>query len=209
MKLVFLGAPGAGKGTVALKAAKLLSIQPVSTGNIFRAAVAAESPLGLKVKSIMASGALVDDETTIALIKERLGQDDLKAGYILDGFPRTILQAEALASFSKIDKVVNFEIPDEAIIKRLSGRIVCKKCGFAWHKEYNPPTKESVCDKCGGELYTREDDKIESIKNRLKVYKEQTAPLIDFYRKAGLLVDLDASGSESQVIDNFKALFKV
>jgi len=204
-----LGAPGAGKGTVALKAAGLLAVKTVSTGNIFRAAIAAGSPLGLKVKSVLASGSLVDDETTITLVRERLGQDDLKPGYILDGFPRTILQAEALAAFSRIDNAVNFEISGGEVIKRLSGRIVCRNCGFAWHRDFNPPVKADVCGKCGGELYTRDDDKEDAIRHRLDVYNRQTAPLIDFYKKAGLLLSLDASGSEAEVLDNFKALLGV
>jgi adenylate kinase len=204
MKLIFLGPPGAGKGTLAVKAVEILKVPQISTGSIFRAAVAAQSPLGLKVKAIMDGGKLVDDETTIALVKERLAMDDVKKGYILDGFPRTIPQAEALATFSEVDKVVNFDIPDSGVLERLGGRRVCRKCGFNFHAIFNKPSKEGVCDHCGGEVYIREDDKPEAIKKRLEVYREQTAPLIDFYRKKGLLIDVDARPLVDEVIVNFK-----
>ncbi|GMO33997.1 MAG: adenylate kinase [Termitinemataceae bacterium] len=208
MKLIFLGPPGAGKGTLALRAAEYLKAPHISTGNIFREAIAAKTQLGLKVKEIINSGKLVDDATTIDLVKERLAKSDLKDAYILDGFPRTIAQAEALASFSLVDRVVNFELTDDDVIQRLSGRRVCKKCGFNWHSVFNPPAKADVCDKCSGEVYTRDDDKPESIKNRLEVYREQTAPLIDYYRKKSLLADIDASGSVDTVFENFKNLFE-
>jgi adenylate kinase len=204
MKLIFLGPPGAGKGTLAVRAVDLLGVLQISTGSIFRAAIAAQSPLGLKVKSIIDAGKLVDDETTIALVKERLAMDDVQKGYILDGFPRTIPQAEALATFSSIDRVVNFDIPDSNVIERLSGRRVCKKCGFNFHVLFNKPAKEDVCDHCGGEIYIRDDDKPEAIQKRLEVYREQTAPLIDYYRKKGLLLDIDAS----PMIDEMEIIFK-
>jgi adenylate kinase len=204
MKLIFLGPPGAGKGTLAVRAVDLLKVPQISTGSIFRAAVAAQSPLGLKVKAIMDAGKLVDDETTIALVKERLAMDDVKKGYILDGFPRTIPQAEALATFSEVDKVVNFDIPDSGVLERLGGRRVCRQCGYNFHAVFNKPAKEGICDHCGGEVYIREDDKPEAIKKRLEVYREQTAPLIDFYRKKGLLIDVDARPLVDEVIVNFK-----
>ena len=204
MKLIFLGPPGAGKGTLALKAVDILKVPQISTGSIFRAAVAAQSPLGLKVKAIMDAGKLVDDETTIALVKERLAMDDVKKGYILDGFPRTIPQAEALATFSQVDKVVNFDIPDSGVIERLSGRRVCRKCAYNFHVIFNKPTKEGICDYCGGEIYIRDDDKPEAIQKRLEVYREQTAPLIDFYRRKGLLIDIDARPLVDEVIISFK-----
>ncbi|MDR2597317.1 MAG: nucleoside monophosphate kinase, partial [Treponema sp.] len=166
MKLIFLGPPGAGKGTLAVRASEILNVLQISTGSIFRAAVAAESPLGIKVKAIMDSGKLVDDETTIALVKERLAMDDVQKGYILDGFPRTIPQAKALAEFSVVDKVVNFDIPDANVIERLSGRRVCRKCGYNFHVIFNKTAKEGVCDHCGGEVYIRDDDKPEAIKKR-------------------------------------------
>ena len=204
MKLIFLGPPGAGKGTLALKAVDILKVQQISTGSIFRAAVAAQSPLGLKVKAIMDAGKLVDDETTIALVKERLAMDDVQNGFILDGFPRTIPQAQALAGFSKIDKVINFDIPDSGVIERLGGRRVCRKCGYNFHVIFNKPSKEGVCDYCGGEVYIREDDKPDAIKKRLEVYREQTAPLIDFYREKGILIDIDARPLVDEVIISFR-----
>ena len=204
MKLIFLGPPGAGKGTLAVKVEKILNILQISTGSIFRAAVAAQSPLGLKLKTIMDSGQLVDDQTTIELVKERLAMDDVQKGYILDGFPRTIAQAEALSTFSKVDKVVNFDIPDSGVIERLGGREVCRKCGFNFHKIFNKPSKEGICDHCGGEVYVRDDDKPEAIQKRLEVYRQQTAPLIDYYRQKGLLIDIDARPMVDEVIINFK-----
>jgi len=204
MKLIFLGPPGAGKGTLAVRAAEILNVLQISTGSIFRAAVAAQSPLGLKVKAIMDAGKLVDDETTIALVKERLAQDDVQKGYILDGFPRTIPQAEALATFSQVEKVVNFDIPDEGVIERLGGRQVCRKCGYNFHKVFTKTTKEGICDHCGGEVYVRDDDKPEAIQKRLEVYREQTAPLIDFYRKKNLIVDIDARPMIDEIVVNFK-----
>jgi len=204
MKLIFLGPPGAGKGTLAAKAVGLLNVPHISTGNIFRAAIAAASPLGLKVKSILDSGLLVDDETTIGLVRERLSEADAQGGYILDGFPRTIPQAESLAEFSQVDKVVNFDIPDTAVVERLGGRRTCRKCGTNFHIHFGKPKKEDTCDNCESELYTRDDDKEGAIKKRLEVYREQTAPLIDYYRKKGLLTDVDATPKVDEVVENFK-----
>jgi len=204
MKLIFLGPPGAGKGTLAVRAVEILKVPQISTGSIFRAAIAAESPLGLKVKAIIDAGKLVDDDTTIALVKERLEKDDVQKGYILDGFPRTIPQAEALETFSSVEKVINFDIPDTGVIERLSGRRVCRKCGFNFHTVFNKPTKEDVCDHCGGEVYIRDDDKPEAVQKRLEVYREQTAPLIDYYRQKGLLVDIDARPMVDQIVISFR-----
>ncbi|MDR1429130.1 MAG: adenylate kinase [Spirochaetaceae bacterium] len=204
MKLIFLGPPGAGKGTLAAKVVDIIKVPHISTGNIFRSAIAAKTPLGLKVKSIIDSGRLVDDETTIALVRERLGQDDAASGYILDGFPRTIAQALALADFSEVDKVVNFDIPDAGVIERLGGRQTCRECGTNFHLVFGRPKQEGVCDTCGGELYTRDDDREDAIRRRLEVYREQTAPLIDHYRKQGLLVDIDARPDAGEVVAIFR-----
>ena len=204
MKMIFLGPPGAGKGTLAEDAVKLLGLPHISTGNIFRAAIAAKTPMGLKVKAIIDAGKLVDDETTIELVKERLAQEDAQKGYILDGFPRTIPQAEALAEFSKVDKVINMVISDDIVIKRLSGRRVCRGCGHSFHIVKDIPTVEGVCDHCGGEVYTRDDDKAEAIQKRLEVYHAQTAPLVDYYRKKGVLIDLDSQFEIADTMENFK-----
>jgi adenylate kinase len=182
----------------------MLGIPHISTGNIFRAAIAAGSPLGVKVKSILDSGKLVDDQTTIGLVKERLAQADAHKGYILDGFPRTIPQAEALAAFSSVDKVVNFDIPDPGVLERLSGRRVCRACGHNFHLIHDRPKKENICDYCGGEVYTRDDDREEAVRQRLEVYRAQTAPLIGYYRDKGLLIDVDARPAVDQVVENFR-----
>jgi adenylate kinase len=204
MKLIFLGPPGAGKGTLAVRAVDILGVPHVSTGAIFRSAIAAQSALGLKVKAIIDAGKLVDDETTIELVKERLAQADAQKGYILDGFPRTIFQAESLAQFSTVDKVINFDIPDSGVLERLGGRRVCRKCGFNFHTIFTKPKVENVCDYCDGEVYTRDDDRPEAVQKRLEVYRAQTAPLIDFYRQKGLLVDIDARPMIDEIVVNFK-----
>jgi len=158
------------------------------------------------VQSIISSGGLVNDALTVALIRERLKESDAQKGYILDGFPRNTEQAHALKSFSVPDKVINFELSDKAVIERLSGRILCKKCGVSWHKLFNPTAKEGVCDTCGGEVYVREDDKPEAIKKRLEVYRAQTEPLIGYYKKLSLLINLDASPAPDEVFASFKRI---
>lgn len=207
MKIVMLGAPGAGKGTNAERICSKYKIPHISTGDIFRENIKNGTELGKKAKAIIDAGGLVSDEITIGLVKDRLSKDDTKNGYILDGFPRTIPQAEALATFAKIDAAVNFDIEDNAVVERLGGRICCKDCGQMYHVVNNKPKTEGKCDKCGGELYTRDDDKPESIKHRLEVYRESTAPLIDFYKGKGNLVDIDAKGSPDKVLEEFKAKF--
>jgi len=204
MKLIFLGPPGAGKGTLAAKAIEILGLPHISTGAIFRSAIADKTALGLKVKAIIDAGKLVDDDTTIELVKERLAKPDAQKGYILDGFPRTIPQAEALAKFSAVDKVINFDLPDSKVLERLGGRRVCRSCGYNFHTIFNKPKNEKVCDHCGGEVYIRDDDRPEAVQKRLEVYRAQTAPLVDFYRKKGLLVDIDASPMVDEIVVSFK-----
>ena len=195
MKLIFLGPPGAGKGTLAGLVSKEHGIPQISTGDMFREAIKKETALGKQVKEILGRGDLVTDDLTVSLVKERLSQDDAKKGYILDGFPRTIPQAEALGKFQSLDAVVNFAIDDELVVQRLSGREICKNCGAIYHVKNMPSKVKGVCDKCGGPLYTRPDDSLESITNRLDVYRKQTEPLIEFYRKKKLLKDIDSSKS--------------
>jgi adenylate kinase len=209
MKLIFLGPPGAGKGTLAARAVEILGVPHISTGAIFRSAIAAQSELGLKVKAILDSGRLVDDDTTIELVRDRLAQADTQKGYILDGFPRTIPQAQTLDTFSVVDKAVNFDIPDSGVLERLGGRRVCRKCGYNFHTVFNNPKKEGVCDHCGGEIYTRDDDRPEAVQKRLEVYRAQTAPLIDFYRQKGLLVDIDASPLVDVVVVEFRRVLGI
>ena len=188
MNLIFLGAPGAGKGTQAEKVSEKLGIPTISTGNIIREALKNETEMGLKAKSFIESGKLVPDEVVIGIIKDRLAEDDCKNGFILDGFPRTIPQAEALDAMGiKIDKVIDIEVPDDKIVKRMSGRRVCPDCGASYHTEYKKPAKDGICNACGAELVIRKDDKPEVVLDRLAVYHEQTEPLKDYYSKAGLL----------------------
>ena len=204
---IFLGPPGAGKGSLAVKVAEDYKIPHISTGDIFRANIKAQTPLGVKVKAIIDSGSLVSDELTFELVKDRLAQDDCKNGYILDGFPRTIPQAEMLEKLVNDVKVVNFEIKDEIVIRRLSTRRVCKACGANFNVLTLPPKVEGVCDKCGGELYQRDDDKQESILHRMDVYREQTEPLINFYKEKGKITDLDASIETDVLLGEFKKIF--
>ena len=205
---IFLGPPGAGKGSLAVKVAEDYKIPHISTGDIFRANIKAQTPLGVKVKAIIDSGSLVSDELTFELVKDRLAQDDCKNGYILDGFPRTIPQAEMLEGLVADVKVVNFEIQDEIVIRRLSTRRVCKTCGANFNVLTLPPKVEGICDKCGGELYQRDDDKQESIMHRMDVYREQTEPLINFYKNKGKITNLDASIETDVLLGKFKEIFK-
>lgn len=188
MKLILLGAPGAGKGTQAEVICEKLGIPAISTGNIIREALKNGTEMGLRAKSYMESGALVPDEVVIGIIKERLQKDDCKNGFILDGFPRTVPQAAALDEMGvEIDRVIDIEVADEAIERRLSGRRVCESCGASYHVDYKPPKAEGVCDKCGGKLIIRKDDQPETVRDRLATYHEQTEPLKDFYSKKGKL----------------------
>jgi len=208
MKLIFLGPPGAGKGTIADLAMNELKLPHISTGDLFRAAVKNETPLGLKVKGIMASGGLVSDDITIALVKERLAEKDAATGWILDGFPRTIPQAEALEALAAADMAVNFDVADDVVVGRLSGRRVCRTCGKIYHVKNMPPKKAGLCDLDGGELYTRDDDQEAAIKVRLDTYRKQTAPLIEWYGKKGKLITIDGVGEPRAVLERFKKATK-
>lgn len=188
MKLILLGAPGAGKGTQAERICEKYNIPAISTGNIIREALKNQTEMGLKAKSFIDAGQLVPDEVVIGIIKDRLAKDDCREGFILDGFPRTIPQAEALDEMGvEIDKVIDIEVADEAIVGRMSGRRVCKDCGASYHLEYKKPKQEGKCDACGAELIQRKDDHPDTVLDRLKVYHEQTEPLKDFYEKKGKL----------------------
>ncbi|MBQ9289176.1 MAG: adenylate kinase [Clostridia bacterium] len=189
MNIIFLGPPGAGKGTQAQRVCDELKIPQISTGDILRRAIKEETPVGLKAKAYVESGKLVPDEILVEIIKDRLAQDDCKPGYILDGFPRTVPQAEALEKIAKIDVVVEIAVADEALVKRLSGRRVCLNCGATYH--VSTLGGKTTCDKCGEELIQRKDDNPETVQNRLNVYHSQTAPLISFYQERGLLKTFD------------------
>lgn len=198
MKIIMLGAPGAGKGTQAKKIADKYNIPHISTGDIFRANIKNGTELGKKAKEYMDKGLLVPDELTLSLIMDRFKSDDCKNGYVLDGFPRTIPQAEALDEAltnagEKIDYAINVEVPDENIVNRMSGRRACVDCGATYHIAYAPTSKEGICDKCGGGLILRDDDKPETVLKRLGVYHEQTQPLIDYYTEAGILKEVDGT----------------
>lgn len=206
MKLILLGAPGAGKGTQAEKIVEKYSIPAVSTGNIIRAALKEGTEMGLKAKSYMEAGQLVPDDVVIGIIKDRLAQSDCENGFILDGFPRTIPQAQALEDMGiAIDKVLDIEVPDEKITARMSGRRVCAKCANSYHLLYKKPKKDGVCDACGGELIQRKDDAPETVQARLKEYHEMTEPLKDFYQKLGKLVIVEG---QEEVADTTALVFK-
>lgn len=198
MYVVFLGAPGAGKGTQAAVVAEKLKLAHVATGDMFREAVKNGTELGKIAQEYMQQGKLVPDELTIKMLEERLAQDDCARGVILDGFPRTVAQAEALDRMlekngRKLNRVVSIDVPDAELLKRLGGRWTCKQCGAVYHEIASPPKKSGVCDKCGGELYQRADDNVETIKQRLQVYHNQTAPLMEYYKKQGKLVAVDGT----------------
>ena len=211
MKIIMLGAPGAGKGTQAKKIAETYGLPHISTGDIFRANIKNGTELGKEAKEYMDKGLLVPDELTVRLLLDRVAQDDCKNGYVLDGFPRTIPQAEVLdAELAKlgemVDYAINVDVPDENIVKRMSGRRACLNCGATYHIVSIPPKKEGICDVCGSELVLRDDDKPETVQNRLKVYHDQTQPLIDFYEKKGVLRSVDGTLPMEEV---FTAITKI
>ena len=211
MKIVMLGAPGAGKGTQAKLIAEAYNIPHISTGDIFRANIKNNTELGKKAKEYMDKGLLVPDELTCDLVVDRLSQDDAKNGYVLDGFPRTIPQAEALTeALKKRDEAIDFaldvDVPDENIVKRMSGRRACINCGATYHIIYAAPKKEGICDKCGNELVLRDDDKPETVQKRLTVYHDQTQPLIEYYKNAGVLHELDGTKDINDIFASIREL---
>lgn len=196
MQILLMGPPGAGKGTQAVKLVEKFSIPQISTGDMFRAAVKEGTELGKKAKACMEAGTLVPDEVTVGIVRERLAKDDCKNGFILDGFPRTVEQAEELQKILEelgmsLTKVLNIHVPAEHLIERAVGRRICKTCGATYHVKFNPPKSDNVCDNCGGQLYQRADDNEETMKKRLSVYEESTRPLIDYYKKVGVYAEID------------------
>ena len=211
MKIVMLGAPGAGKGTQAKRIAAEYGIPHISTGDIFRANIKAGTELGKKAKAFMDQGALVPDEVTIGMLMDRIHEADCEKGYVLDGFPRTIPQAESLtkalaAERNKIDAAVDIDVPDENIVNRMGGRRACLSCGATYHIVFNAPKKEGIGDTCGSALVLRDDDKPETVQKRLAVYHEQTQPLIDYYRAEGVLKSVDGTQAMDKVFEDIKAV---
>lgn len=211
MNIIIMGLPGAGKGTQAAKIIKKHSIPHISTGDMFRLAIKNETDLGRQAKAFMDQGELVPDEVTVGIVKERLSQSDVKNGFLLDGFPRTVEQAEALNNImteldSKIDQTIYVEVPEEELMNRLTGRRICETCGATYHLVFNPPKTEGICDLDGGKLYQREDDNPETVQNRLEVNIKQTAPLLDFYKGLGVLATVDGSKDIEEVFEEVDAI---
>lgn len=208
MRIILLGLPGAGKGTQAKILTKELGTPHISTGDILRAAVLKGTPLGLKAEKYIISGELVPDDLIIGLVKERIKERDCEGGFLLDGFPRTVPQAEALEKISAIDRVIKLRVKDKKAIERLSGRGTCKRCGALYHTTNLPPKREGICDRCGGELIVREDDREEAILKRLEVYRKETQPLVDYYTKKGLLVTIDGENPVEEVTKDLLLLLR-
>ncbi|MBU0758423.1 MAG: adenylate kinase [Nanoarchaeota archaeon] len=207
MNLIFLGPPGAGKGTQAKMLSEQMGIPHISTGDIFRTNIKGETELGLKAKEYIDKGLLVPDDVTNNMVKNRLSESD--SGYILDGYPRTINQADFLSDIEVIDKVVNFTLSEEEVIKRISGRRTCRKCGSIFHIMWKAPKEEGVCDDCGAELIQRSDELPETVKNRLVVYNRETAPLIEYYQDKGLIADIDASPKIEEIFVVLKSTLNI
>lgn len=202
-----MGPPGAGKGTQAADLIKRYQIPHISTGDMFRAAIKAGTALGVKAKEYMDAGSLVPDEVTIGIVAERLAEPDCSKGFLLDGFPRTVAQADALDKIlidlqMSLEGVLNIEVDEEKLVERLTGRRICRQCGATYHMVFNPPTTDNICDKCGGELYQRSDDTLETAKNRLQVYNDQTQPLIEYYREKGLLREINGDQEITKVLQD-------
>ena len=212
MRLILLGPPGVGKGTQAAAIIEKYSIPHISTGDIFRANIKGKTELGKKVEEYMNKGLLVPDDLVVSIVKDRIVKDDCKDGFLLDGFPRTVVQAEALdEELSKmslvIDKVINIEAEKDILIERAIGRRICKDCGATYHVKFSPAKQDGICDKCGGELYQRKDDTLDTVEKRIEVYLEQTKPLIDYYAKKGLLLNVDGTKDKKEVFNDIvKAL---
>lgn len=207
MRLVLLGPPGAGKGTQAAGIVEKYNIPHISTGDIFRKNIKEGTELGKKAKGFMDQGLLVPDELVVEIVKDRLTHEDCQDGFLLDGFPRTVSQADSLNSELesmniKLDKVINIDVSKEELIKRAVGRRICKECGATYHVDFNPPKKSGVCDVCGGTLYQRDDDNEETVTKRIEVYMDQTKPLIDYYKEKGILVDIDGSQAIDKVFSD-------
>ena len=200
MNVILLGAPGAGKGTQAVRLAEKYNIPHISTGDIFRSNIKGQTPIGIVAKSYIDKGQLVPDEVTIQIVKERLEKEDCQNGYLLDGFPRTVSQAEALDTFSKVEAVVNVDVPLNKLLKRITGRRVCAKCGESFHVDYL--NGKTDCAKCGAELIQRADDNEETVASRLEVYEKQTAPLIEYYAQKGVLLTVDGDGDIEKVFNS-------
>ncbi|VVB91024.1 Adenylate kinase [uncultured archaeon] len=213
MNIILLGPPGAGKGTQAKKIAEHYSLPHISTGDILRENISNNTSLGVRAKSYMAKGELVPDELLITIIRDRLSKPDCSNGFLLDGYPRTVPQADALQmilteSNKKLDVVLNIDVDDEELVKRLSGRRVCSSCCMSYHMIFNPPEEDEICDKCKGKLYQREDDKPEAIRNRLIVYKKQTQPLIEYYTRKGLLRTVDGGKDIPEIFEEIKKILE-
>jgi adenylate kinase len=213
VRIVLVGPPGAGKGTQAQFIASHLAIPKISTGDIFRSNVSQGTPLGRQAKEYMDRGDLVPDEVTIAMVRDRLGEEDAQAGFLLDGFPRNVPQAETLKKQlmdwdDRLTVVLELVVDEDEVVRRLSGRRTCRRCERVWHVMFDPPTREGICDACGGELFQRDDDREETVRHRLEVYKKQTAPLVSYYADEGILIGIDATGPVEEVTERALAALR-